>query len=428
MISVRRRVVTSLLVVSFASIAGVSAAGLISAGDVDPAHYEAVPGDTWQNVAVSHGLTGAGSGTDATVSTAGDKLQRANRVAVTTSDAAVLQPGEIVHVPEVPPSPPTTTITPTSSTDAPTTTTTPPTSTTTGPTSTTSTTEPVATSTTSSLPAGGSFSESFETSAGFFARFDYGRSGFDWHGNPAAIETWRGDHNAGCDPPGVNGDRTVHLRAESGPPDSELFWYCAPGNDPAKGHVMTSINTVGYQIVWFSPARYFTNVKRVCWSQNLTSLGSRKWTNVVLVVRQNAEEYGGQLGMGGPGFGPSEPNTGIFPHFGTFGVKIYRGSAFTWVAPGTSGNAQEYDYDFDPVDGLQDEATRYRHCAEEVAGGIRVTQDRPGGSRVWLLDGQFPDGDVRVVFQDDNYDPPKGDDASDDHLTWHWDDVEVTEG
>jgi len=32
---------------------------------------------------------------------------------------------------------------------------------------------------------------------------------------------------------------------------SGVFYACLPGGDPAKGHLMTSVNTTGYNIAWF---------------------------------------------------------------------------------------------------------------------------------------------------------------------------------
>jgi hypothetical protein len=36
---------------------------------------------------------------------------------------------------------------------------------------------------------------------------------------------------------------------------------------------------------------------------------------------------------------------------------------------------------------------------------------------------QIPSGKVRVIFQDDNYDPPKRDGYDPNKLTWHWDNI-----
>ena len=44
------------------------------------------------------------------------------------------------------------------------------------------------------------------------------------------------------------------------------------------------------------------------------------------------------------------------------------------------------------------------------------------------MPGQIPQHPVRVVFQDDNYDPPKDDDYNPNVLTWHWDNIHIEAG
>ena len=86
----------------------------------------------------------------------------------------------------------------------------------------------------------------------------------------------------GCEGPTTA--RTVHVAA----PINEMLWQCSPGGDPAKGHLMTAMNTTGYGILSFSPNQTFNNVGQVCWDINATELGGGKWTNVILVP---AAEY-----------------------------------------------------------------------------------------------------------------------------------------
>ena len=94
------------------------------------------------------------------------------------------------------------------------------------------------------------FEATFATASDFYSRFDHGFSGLDpasgGNGVPA-LPQFHGDHNSACEGPTT--DRTVHYTADY----SELFWHCAPGNDPAKGHIMTGVDTLGYNIAWFSP-------------------------------------------------------------------------------------------------------------------------------------------------------------------------------
>ncbi len=86
----------------------------------------------------------------------------------------------------------------------------------------------------------------------------------------------------------------------------------------------------------------------------------------------------------------------------------------------------------------RDKAARYRHCMIDNGNGtITLTQDRPatillrrsdqvpGGLRTRTLRGSFPDGQVRVSFEDDMYDPPKRAGYDPTTLTWHWDNIEI---
>ena len=84
--------------------------------------------------------------------------------------------------------------------------------------------------------------------------------------------------------------------------DHGLLWWCAPGGDPAKGHLMTGMNTAGYNIVWFSPKVEFTDVRRVCWDQNLTELGGGKWTQVVIATDDQVDVWGGYTAAAGHQF------------------------------------------------------------------------------------------------------------------------------
>ena len=120
--------------------------------------------------------------------------------------------------------------------------------------------------------------------------------------------------------------RNVHLHPGMGPitptqvasqtGKSQMFWWCAPGDDATKGHMMTATNGPGYQIAYFSPKQTFTNVSRVCWDQNATTMDS-KWTNVVIVPVGDVEAVRRQkgfleLGFDPPGFqDPNGPTTSV---------------------------------------------------------------------------------------------------------------------
>ena len=96
---------------------------------------------------------------------------------------------------------------------------------------------------------------------------------------------------------------------------------------------------------------------------------------------------------------------------------------------------------------MADKATRYTHCMTDNENGtITISQERPGDAREstdcvrvpeeanrWrctrTVSGDLPDGPVRVVFQDDNYDADKHGGTStpsDPRYTWHWDNIQIS--
>jgi hypothetical protein len=429
---------------AFAVVAGVVAVG--GAGVVPPSEhrtYVVEQGNTWASIATAAGVTGSGSATDSVVDTGADKLQVRNNLAPTTSDTAQPRVGWEINLPPVTPVTPTTTTT-TTTTVPPATTTTvaatttstvaPTTSTTLLPTTTTAlvTTTTVPPVTTMPTP-GAAFSEDFATEAGFYSRFDYGFSGGDPRTNQPN-HVWHGDHDMACG--GATTSRTIDLQ---GPVD-DWFWYCAPGGEPSRGHMMTSLVTSGYDALWFSPKQWFTNVSRVCWDQNLTTVGGAKWTLVVLATEADiAANPGEGLGFTGPGFQDmGGPTTGVhfLPGTESVGVKQFNGN-FDYFDGFPS------DFHSSPFDGgvnTADKATRFKHCMIDNGNGtITTTQQRPGGSTATeTTTGRFPDGRVRAVFIDDTYDAIKHDPyplgcqlmgtPDCDRMTWHWDNILVEQG
>jgi hypothetical protein len=278
------------------------------------------------------------------------------------------------------------------------------------------------------------FAEDFSSPSAFSGRFDHGWSGEVQAGMlfGANKNDWAGDHDGMCGDPNAT-SRAVHVTPPGNEPGApagsaknveQAFYSCAPGGDAAKAHLMTSVNTEGYVIAWFSPKQTFTNVRTVCWSQNLTDEGGGKWTQVVFLTGSEVQRSGGDLGFTSPEFpntgGPSTPQ-------GTaqFGVKMFHGGMQTWANGGF-------------VDGVGgqvtgDKAPRYRHCVTDNGNGtLGVTIAQPGGSTVSAtVRGSIPDGPIRVVFEDDNYNPDKHFDfsgnAGPNHTyTWHWDDIQIS--
>jgi hypothetical protein len=224
--------------------------------------------------------------------------------------------------------------------------------------------------------------------------------------------------------------RTIHQSAGK----AETHYQCAPGGDPAKAHLMTSVNTTGYAIAWFSPKQVFTNVTQVCWDQNQTDLGGGKWTQVLFL---QPDEYQGQTDLGYTS--PEFPNTGgpsTAQGSARNGVKLF-GDMTMWSLPnGSDANAFEGRWNQFASDSIQhvfnwtqgfsttDKAARFQQCITDNGGG-RVTYTDGHGHSYQQTGVGIPDGPIRVVFEDDNYDPPKRDGYSASNLTWHWDNIRI---
>jgi len=297
------------------------------------------------------------------------------------------------------------------------------------------------------------FVAKFETASDFYDRFDYGYSGqnpFDWPAGEAIL-SFHGDHDMKCGGPTT--DRTVAFGGDREHLDySQLFWYCAPGGDVTKGHIMTGVDTVSYNIAWFSPKPYFSGISQVCWDVNETQQSRRKWIQVLFVSEADATRYpvgsagpptrssvGQTRGSGGFDLGYTSPEfrdpkgvgTGLFPQGGTLaGFKSEGGNA-QWFQNQDTWTTQDMFSKIVPP--VTDKAARYQHCLSNQPGNIvRLTQQTPSGTRTIDMQGQIPQTAVRVVFQDDNYNPPK--DAPPENpdgtynsnvITWHWDNIQV---
>ena len=135
------------------------------------------------------------------------------------------------------------------------------------------------------------FEATFATADDFYGRFDYGYSGLNpLVTAPGVITQFHGDHNMNCEGPTTL--RDVAFGGTAASLDfSQLFWHCAPGGDPAKGHLMTAVDKIGYNIAWFSPKPTFTAVSKVCWDINETQLSSGEWTQVLFVGAADTVRY-----------------------------------------------------------------------------------------------------------------------------------------
>jgi hypothetical protein len=225
---------------------------------------------------------------------------------------------------------------------------------------------------------------------------------------------------------------------------SHVFWWCAP-KGPASGHIMTGVDTTGYNIAWFSPKPLFSNVSQVCWDINETVMSRRKWTQVLFVSEADATRYpaggptsnggvargsgGFDLGFTNPDFRDLKGTTdGVLPQGPIAGFRDLDGSAnwfqdAEWLTEFLGPDAPDREQ-------TTDKAARYKHClANGPNNTVILTKDTPTtGTVERVMTGQIPQGTVRVVFQDDEYDGMKDDRYDPNVLTWHWDNIQVFSG
>jgi hypothetical protein len=257
-------------------------------------------------------------------------------------------------------------------------------------------------------PPGVQFQSTFNTAADFYDRFRIDVHFRDEGPNVDRVKTWPGDHNMNCEGP-------LTTRIVSAANEADLFWWCAPGDDPTKGHIMTSMGDVdGYTILSFSPNQSFTNINMVCWDVNLTYEGGRKWTQVGVIPRAAFEASGSRLDYISPLTQDVDQTaerlpTGSFMYQNWDGkFRIYQGQTevlFDWVQFFTS-----------------DKAKRYKHCITDNNNGtVTVSREQDDGTHTRTVNGSLPN-DAIVIFQDDNYTPDKDGEAFPNY-TWHWDNI-----
>lgn len=219
-----------------------------------------------------------------------------------------------------------------------------------------------------------------------------------------------------------------------------MRWFCAPGGDPTKGHIMLAATSVGYGQVDFSPRQSFSNVKKICWDQNLTDMGGRKWTQVVVIPESTYQQFGGVLRyarqdlMLDPAHGALSTGPGGLIVFVNGRMGFHRASAPAGPVDHQLDVPNSIWNDFDSANGTtsSDKATRYKQCiSRNPNGSTHIERDTPVGHRSGDVAFGIPQGNVRVIFQDDFYDPFKGDlgdrsHGTDPRMTWHFDNIEIS--
>lgn len=260
-----------------------------------------------------------------------------------------------------------------------------------------------------------------------------GRMLFDVHAGDNVNfvpQHFNGDHNELCQSPlttrPLTEDHTVGTHV----------WWCAPGDDPTKGHFMTGIDTTGYVIISFTPKAadggpvfFPQSANKICWDQNVTDLGGRKWTQLIVVSDDSFHAQGSNLAYLNPGnndnFAPADPQAR--PLADDFSIKFLRGTAETFV-----GQTKTGDNFFIAANGITDKATRYRTCVRDNGEGtVTYTQARPGGTVSATLPGGFPAGPRAFLLGDDSYNVLKSYTEGAvqvvaDPFSWHFDNLEVS--
>lgn len=334
-----------------------------------------------------------------------------------------------------------TTTAPSTTSSSSTTTTPPATTSSTTTSSTTTTTSTTSTSTTVPAPTttGGSgtqaFTASFATASDFYGRFwtyvgNYCDPSYPPDCRPEdfsfGLDSFSGDHNTACEGPTTQ--RTVEISNHA-----NLFWWCAP-NGPDTGHVMVANSLTGYGITGIAPAQSFTNIRRICWDQNLSDLGGGKWMVISIVPaavftsHPNLNPDRGDEGEGPWRLDYTLPEFDADNNPGDFNLqrqsrwqfKLFRNQLRIFDSISGSTGA-DWGTDGGFIAG-HDLSTRYKMCLTETATGMTVSQARPGTTATWTANGaRFPDGPVYVIWGDDTYDDPKRE--GDLHKTWHFDNI-----
>lgn len=248
------------------------------------------------------------------------------------------------------------------------------------------------------------------------------------NGNPP--KAFNGDHNHEC-----QGPDTVRPLVEDHTAETHL-WWCAP-KGPESGHFMTGVNSQGYVVVAFTPrddngpVLFPDSANRVCWDQNLTNLGGRKWTQLS-VVSQARYDANGTIVFINP---DNEGNAGNSPVAADDDFMFSSQFNAVFYFQGDTRTVEDYD----SVDiTITDKATRYQTCLTDNRDGtVTRTQARPGGrTDVFTGPGSFPAGPRLFILSDDSYNPDKFDvdkpDESPQHFgipdpyTWHWDNIVIS--
>ena len=189
-----------------------------------------------------------------------------------------------------------------------------------------------------------------------------------------------------------------------------------PAVTATKGHIMTGVDTIGYNIAWFSPKPMFIERLQVCWDINETHMSRRKWTQVLVrratptrrdirrghrprrrqSARSRAPADSTSATRHPTSVATDGPNDGLFPQGGTLaGFKDLDGLRELVPEPGHNGTTTGSSARTAPDrEQTTDKAARFKHCLTNMPNNtVRLTKDTPPtGTRHRHLPGQIPQG------------------------------------
>lgn len=407
----RRLALASAVVAVAAGGVAIAASDRQSASDLDYVVVEA--GDTYYGIVAAEGLSCNGS-----------ELRAAN-------GRNPLDPGTIVFIPPyctVTSTTTTTTVEPSTTTSSTTTTTIPP--------ATTTTTMAVPSTTPTVPPAPiAAFVETFDTPASMDSLVVQVHNMIGAVNAPMSASgeggnlpvTFNGDHDEAC-----GGALTTRTLVEDHTPDTHVY-HCL-------GHFMSAVNTTGYVVAAFTPndgtgtaVVFDETVDRICWDQNLTNLGGRKWTQLAVISDDRYEANGRTLIYVNPDNAGNAGNSPIgaaddFIFSGQFNaVTFFQGSSKVLENFGSADIT------------VTNRMARYQTCAIDNGDGtVTRTQERPNGFSTVTGPGAFPAGDRVFILSDDSYNPDKFNVDKpnespqfygiENPYTWHWDNIIIDEG
>lgn len=264
------------------------------------------------------------------------------------------------------------------------------------------------------IPSGLPFSATFDTNEEYYNNFQleilHG-TGPVTPQEPVTRE-WPGDHNASCGAPTTA--RTLHIDQ----PTAELMYWC-PSVTADSGHIHTSMRTTGFALVSFAPNRPFNNVHKICWDVSMANLGGRRFPQIAVVPESTFQQNKGVLSYvsGANAIGTSAAH---FVEGSSFIVDMLNGSTVVFVGSNMG------DPNYAGFSNGADKLRRFKNCITDNENGtLTFALERASSTETRMHNGSIPNGPVRVIFADHNYNPPKDPPATPDPNTMHWDNIQI---